>query len=367
MIQRHRNQRGMLLCAIACLFSGAAAIEVEQAGAKPRIEVHERNLRLSARIEASNGYEGWIATEGHKRVILTLRKGETTIEAQTSGRVTRHGIKARFGDLGRISVRFRGRPLSLLPRDDEDGKPNCRGRKSVFEGGVFSGTIRFRGENGFTEVNSKRAGGFVERNYRRICRPDQKDGSLGALFERLFNGLPLTALRAGARVGGANIIFEAAEIDLRPLFGAWIGVGYVFSAQMTERSEGVQLTRSVSAEGDAGSFLFPRKKKKPRTATVTPPKPLTGTAKYFKQASLPSSWVGSLAARLPGAGLVAMTGPRFKADLCNLTFGALLEGRCLPKTGKVRLESLSKLSQGLPQGSGSQSQALWDVRLSWSR
>lgn len=356
-----------MACALACVLAAAVTGGVERAGAKPGFEVHERSLRLSLRIEASNGYAGWIATEGHKRVTLTLRKGETTIEARTGGRVTRHGINARFADLGRISVRFRGRPLSFLPSDDKDGKPNCRGRKSVFEGGVFSGTIHFRGANGFTEAKSKRARGFVERNYRRVCRPEPKDDSFGAVFERVFNSLPVTTLRAGARVGGGKILFEAAEIDLRPLFGAWIGVGYFFSAQLIEHSEGMRLTRSVSAEGDAGSFLFPHKEKKPRTATVTPPKPFSGTAKYLKQPGLPSSWVGSLAARLPGAGLVAMTGPRFEASLCNLTFGALLEGRCLPKTGQARLASLSKLSQGLAQGSGSHSQPLADVRLSWSR
>jgi hypothetical protein len=315
------------------------------------------------RVEASNGYTGWVATEGHKQVTLTLRKGETTIEARTSGRVTRHGINARFGDMGRISVRFRGRPVNL-GFGDGDGERRCRGRKSRFEDGRFSGTIRFRGENGFTQVNLKRAGGFLIRNYRRVCRPDPKEG-LAALFERVIMSLRVTTLRAGARVEGANVVFEAAAFDFRPIFGPGIGLSYIFSAQTVERTKGMRLTRSIGTEGSDSSFLYPRKKGAPRTATVTPPKPFTGTAKYLEQRGLPSSWLGSLAARLPGAGVVGMAGPEFEADICNLTFAALLKNRCLPDSGRIRLQSLSSLTQ--TQGSGSHSQPLADARLSWSR
>jgi hypothetical protein len=360
-----KNWGGALLWAIVCLFSIATA-PVTQAKESAPFEVHERSLRLSAQFEAANGYQGSITTEGHRRVTLRLAKGATVLEARTSGRVTRHGIHARFGDMGRISVRFRGTPYSLRRRDG-DGERRCRGRKSRFEDGFLSGTIRFRGENDFTRVNLKRAGGFLERHYRRVCREDAEQDPFIAALERLFNSLRLTTLHATADVEGTSIGFEATAIDFRPIFGPEAGLGYVFSAQAVEHVDGMRLTRSVAAEGDDRSFVFPRKKRAPRSATITPPKPFAGTAKYLERAGAPKRWAGSLAARLPGGGLVAMTGPGFKADTCNLTIAALLEGRCLPGSSPPRLQTLAGPGRSLVQGSGSQSQAFWDDRLSWSR
>jgi hypothetical protein len=328
-------------------------VAVEQAQARSHFEVHKRSLRLTVRVKASNGYEGWITTEGHRRVTLTLSKGNTTIEARSSGRVTRHGINARFGDMGRISVRFHGRPVSLSPRNG-NGERRCRGRKSAFEAGTVRGTIRFRGENGFTQMNSKRAWGIMTRHYRRVCRHDLRGNSLGVIFKSLLKSLRVTALRAAARVDGVNVTFEAAVIDFRPIFGPGIGLSYIFSAQTSERAEGLRLTRRIGAEGDERSFLVSRKKAKPLTATVAPPKPFTGTAKYLKQPGLGTSWIGSLAARLPGAGLVGMAGPGFKANVCSLTLVALLEGHCPPGPGPVRAHSLLSLTQD----SGSQSQPI---------
>jgi hypothetical protein len=358
----------MFLCTLACLLSTAAVTGVEQAGAKPRFEVKERSLRLSARVEASNGYEGWISTEGHKRVTLTLVKGRTEIEARTSGRVTRHGISASFGDLGRISVRFRGRPIDLGLGGGNGGDRRCRGREPVFEDGFFTGRIRFRDENGFARLNSKRATGFVERRYRRVCRQEpKKDDSLGDLFESLFGGVRLTVLRASARVERANVVFEATAVDFSSLFGPGTGLEYLFSGQTVERGKGMRLTRSIGAEGGDGSFLFRNKKALPRTATVTPPKPFSGTAKYIREPGHPSSWIGSLDGRVPGVGLVAMAGPDFRASTCRTNLTDLLEGRCMPGSGQALSRSLSRLSQDLAYGSGSQSQLLGDARLSWSR
>ena len=82
-----------------------------------------------------------------------------------------------------------------------------------------------------------------------------------------------------------------------------------------ERRQGVRVTRSVSIEeASPGSFLFHQKKgETPRSATIAVPQPFTGTAEYLKEPGRPASWVGPLAAHLPGAGLVALPGPGFPA------------------------------------------------------
>lgn len=334
---------GVLLCALAiCSLSAAPATAAKDRAGKPSFEVHERALRLSLRVKASHGYEGWVATEGHKRVTLTLHKGSTVVEARTRGRVTRRGIEAKFGELGEISVRFRGGPFQSGPGVKGH---RCRGRKSELEKGVFSGTIRFRGENGFARVDAVRAAGYVQRQYRRVCRGSSLGDALSAAFARLLRDVRLTVLRASGRVGDANVVLEASAADLRPLLGPGYGFEYTVSARSMERRNGVRLRRGVSARAGEGSFLFHLEKgEAPRSATVAPPNPFTGTARYLKGPGLPASWAGSLAARLPGAGLVALTGSSFRADFCRLTFADLLEGGgCLPKPNQAQLQSLSDL------------------------
>lgn len=344
-----RAWRRTLLGALAvCLLATGSVAEAEQRPAKPkpRFEVHERSLRLSIELRGSNGYRGQITTEGHKRVTLTLRKGNTAVEARASGRVTRHGIEADLGELGEISVRFEGRPFRSGFRNR--GERRCHGRKSAIEEGRFSGTISFRGDNGFTQLDSRQATGFVEQHYRRVCRRSASD-SFDAIFEDLFGAIRLTSLQSRARVDGANVFFDASAIDLSPLLGPGFGLEYLISAGSVEHREGVRLRRSIYTEGGDGVFLFDHEKGAPlRAATVAPAKPFTGTAEYTKEPGLPASFVGPLAARLPGAGLVALTGPGFRAGLCRLRFSDLIEGnRCLPGPDPAQQRLLSRLSRDL--------------------
>jgi hypothetical protein len=218
------------------------------------------------------------------------------------------------------------------------------------EEGVFSGTIRFRGENDFARIGTRRATGEVERHYRRVCLGNPRSALLKAAFERLVGAVRLTVLRASGRVGHANVLLQANAIDFSPILGPGSGLIYSVLAGSAERREGVRLTRRVTAITDADSFLFPHKKSAtPRWATVTPPEPFTGVAEYLEEPGGAASWAGSLAAHLPGAGLVALTGPGFRADICRLTLATLLEGDgCLPKPGQAQLRSLSGLGERGP-------------------
>ena len=71
---------------------------------------------------------------------------------------------------------------------------------------------------------------------------------------------------------------------------------------------------------------------------------------------------------MPGVGRVPLTGQGFKSALCSLTVEELLDGhRCLRRRSEPEPDSLAALTRASTQGSGSQSQAFWDARLSWSR
>jgi hypothetical protein len=359
---------GILAAALGLLAMPAGA----GAGAKPGFDVQERSLQLALTIKGSNGFRGFISTKGHKQVTLTLLKGGVAIELRTSGRVSRRGIVARFGDLAKVAVRFRGEPGAAEPkfrRRERRGESTggCDGHEPILERGVFHGTIHFRGENDFTRIDAKFAPGAVERRFRRVCKRPP-GGSLATLFEELFGKLRIGLLEARARVDGVNVTFEAASFDLTPILGPGAPPSYGFVGRTVERGDGMRVTRIANVEGGDGTFLTGKPGTTPRTITVVPPNPFLKSAKRLKEPGVPASWAGPLAVRLPGSGLVPLTGPGFKSAVCNLTLAELLAGnRCLRRRTEPESNSLATLAWASAQGSGSQSQAFWDARLSWSR
>jgi hypothetical protein len=340
--KRRRTGAAIALCALALassLLSGSAvaASEAKHTGG---FEVEKRSLRLELSLDPSNGYEGFIATTGHRRVMLALTKGDALFIATTSGRVNRRGIEAEFGDLGEVSVRFEGKRAPwrwsnpFLPRDLPQRK--CRGRAPVIEAGMFRGEVRFEGENGFTKIGAQAVPGTVERHYRRVCAGSAKRPSLSAILERIFGKLQLTLLRAVAHRDGAMISFEASASELGSAFGLDTGeLSYSFAASTVEREDGMRIIRGFNGEGEKGSFDATGKKAKRATATVAPPKPFAGTASYLKQKGEPTSWSGPLTVRLPGTGLLELTGPEFETALCHISLRAVIRGRCRPDADRI--------------------------------
>lgn len=344
---------GIVLSTLAYLLASASLASAAAVPAKP-LEVRERSLSTFLEVDSSKGYRALIGTRGHKQVTLILFKGRAFVVARTSGRVTRKGIQARFGALGRISVRFHAGStdeatgiLGLADRHRGNGS-RCHGRKPVFEHGFFRGKIEFQGENGFTRINSRRAQGLVRRRYRQLCRrsPQRKDSGAAGL-EQFLGKLRYTTLQARSRTDGVKVFFEASAIGI----GEDPSVVSEFTAVTVEHREGMLLTRKISGGGSEEEFLLSKKGETPRTATITPPKPFSGSAEYLAAHGVPSSWTGTLAAHVPGAGLVAMAGSGFRVDLCHLTFAAKLDGeRCL-KGSKPPLRLLSNFSVGGVAGS----------------
>ncbi len=341
------------------------------AAAKPGPQVHERSLRLAVAVRGSNGFRGFISTEGHKRVTLTLARGESRIEIQTKGRVSRNGITARFGDLGRVALRFQGEPEAARGTrrrgHGQSSRRVCSGRPSIVEDGVFHGTIRFQGENGFTRIDTRRAPGTVARRFRRVCRKTTLE-KFAAIGKKLFAKLPVKLLEVRGRVDDTNVVFTATSFDLSSVLGPtarpFVGIG----GGTVERHDGMRIRRAAIVEGGKGHYLAAKPGKLPQTLTVAPPKPFLESATHHKEAGVPATWIGTLGVRLPGAGLVPLTGHGFRSAYCNLTLGELTDGeRCLPRRTALGARPLAALVWASAQGSGSQSQAFWDVRLSWSR
>lgn len=305
-----------LLFALALLAPAGAAAE-------PGYELRERSLRSALVVGASKGFLAVVDTRGHAQVRLTLLRGTATAVYRTTGRVSRRRIEARFGSLGRISVRFRRRRVSR-PRPFP---PGCRGQRARRETGLFHGSIRFEGENGFTTIDARRAGGEVLRTHRLTC-PSPFGRPLLPGRDDAVGGVKLTSLSAVERSGGRRVAFEAVGLPLGPL-----GDLFFINATVHERRDGMRIARGAFEIGDDSSVLLSPPGRRPVRATVTLPRPFLGSAEYRDAPGRPAEWFGSLAVRLPGAGRVALTGPGFQPALCRVDVAELQSSRCLRRAG----------------------------------
>lgn len=329
-----RSQRlGLLALTLALVGLALPAA----ASARPGWEEQPRSLHLSFQTAISNGYQLAVKTTGHRQVELGLSKGGVSATYKTSGKVSREGIEANFGTLGELAVEFSGRPTRFtgwLPR----GLPSwllphrkCNGRRPQQETGTFHGTIRFEGENGFARIDTDRARGTVRRTYRRLCKGRSGGGIFATLLGRAAASAPAKSkpdelsvdvvLAAGSQ-GDRIVVFEAFGIggsSDQPRFDEFIkSLGPFALVSTIEYRDDMRINRQALATGEEGSLIVSPPKRKHVTATVAFPKPFEGTAEFEHAPGTPPTWIGTLAARLPGAGAVPLTGDGLKTLFCRL-------------------------------------------------
>jgi hypothetical protein len=306
----------------ACVAVLAMLVLPAVASARDTLDVKHGGVATEMSVQGSHGYEIRIGggSEGRVgRVVVTavnraVGRGAVVASYEAPGRVTRSGVHANLGRLGRISVRFRriGEPkVSRLP-----SARKCKGRDPIVERGRFEGTIRFRGEQGFTEVTTQGAKGKVARVFKRRCSgPDRKRGAGVAAMSREDLDSLGTALITGAEDQGRTVSFSIVSVATKP------GVEEPFflsiaSAGTAERRGRISIERAAVVAIDRKNFPTSPLGVDPVTATVSLPKPFEGTASYLEETGSPPSWTGSLKVRLPGAE-VPLTGPGFTAALCR--------------------------------------------------
>jgi hypothetical protein len=241
-------------------------------------------------LKATNGLTGQVATTGSS-VDLVLSGHHEFAVYRVKGTVSEQGVEARFGELGRISVRFH-------PDGSHSGaKPGeCVGKKS--KSGVFVGTSEVRGERGYTKIDATRARGCLRHLHARAAPNFPGAGASAAEEER-----EVATLTAEAQ----NLHFRAAG------FREPDGSGQVeFAAAVLERRGAMRIARAALAPAKLPAFVFDQAL---GTATVSPPGPFSGTASFERHPDGSASWIGTLSVSLLGIDPVLLTGPTFKASL----------------------------------------------------
>ncbi|HEY8465317.1 MAG TPA: hypothetical protein VIL04_00780 [Solirubrobacterales bacterium] len=137
------------------------------------------------------------------------------------------------------------------------------------------GTIKFKGEQGYTKVSKRRARGFVSRPGNFECPETVPPGQY----------VYLTADRTRPK-GSVSFLAYTFTGD---------GVKPTFEASADESVGAVDILRFAGVKGSSEQFTF--ELTEPFAATVHPPAPFSGTAAYD---GADESWTGNLKVKLPG-------------------------------------------------------------------
>lgn len=282
----------LLLVAIACLLSAVPAKSA------PIVKVEETWIQGSTNFSlgASNGYTVSVERRGRQVTLGAFRFGRFLSAASYTvvGSASPDRIKARFGKLGRVSVRFKAKRAKRIgPRK------GCTGKPAMDRSGVFVGTIRFRGEGGYTRVAARRAQGRVIDTLKERCEFPHTRRSARASASPL--GPPVLGASLGSRRGfGASISRRAGKRSA------------LYEAISFERRGRMRIFRIVFAKGREDSFTYVGDLS---AATVKPPAPFEGEATFLRERRGKGSWLGSLSVSFPGRDDVPMAGSRFVAKL----------------------------------------------------
>jgi hypothetical protein len=189
------------------------------------------------------------------------------------------------------------------------------------EGLEFDGSFQFTGNGGYLSFEADHAFGEARNGRAAGCLGCR--GAHPGLFQYIADPLEFSnfnsqilfsEVRSEERVSG----FQAANYRLDP------GAG--FKAQTIEWLPGhVAVSRTIEIEKSAeAGFKVSSNAEHPKSATVRPPAPFSGSAVYRRSGSIRSpgsgKLTGSLSADIFGVD-VPLTGPKAKASLINFSPG----------------------------------------------
>jgi ribosomal protein L35AE/L33A len=312
---------GVALLALA-LAAGAFAAP----GAHPRhVAIVPPSTRGDIELGKHGGYRVSVELEDPDLAILTVSRFEasrlgaeqTRYGAHIQGSLAAGRVKADFGAIGSIDVRFR---REGPPRTVELLK-GCDGRQPVREPGRWVGKLSLRGEGGYFKASTGAAAGEVDRVFRLSCPvkhpvalPEHKslreqvEPEVGASLVSAILGT-VSSLEAVDTEGGRVVALRAGHAN-------GVGAGAEVEAGAFEYEGRMPVGRTVQLLGSRpGTLVTSLPGERPATATLAPDAPFSGTAEYLATSAAAHSWTGTLAVRFPGL-TVPLAGPGYSSTLC---------------------------------------------------
>jgi hypothetical protein len=281
-----------LAAAVALTPTAATAAPARNLPASPEAEFEVAGTHgFLVHFSVSKGSVAAVATKGPDLVSYRAHGGEAA-----DGR-----FAGTFPGIGRVAVRFHQhgktkRVTILCPKAPTLARP-----------GFFVGTIRLRGEQGYTEVRGTRAEGTLAETPGPKCNPRQKPRQP-------------TLLRAGKPGKSKFLSIQAKAGNVEVLAGQSSGGKVslsILGALRSHHHDGMLVENAVLQFGSAPTILPSEDVDFPKTATVAPGAPFSGSATFEFSDTKTSTWTGDLAVELPGVGRVSLAGPRYRSHLCS--------------------------------------------------
>ncbi len=283
-----------------------------------RFEVQLANTAALLRLGRERGYEVALYMPNDRVVIFYAFRSEklkddlfnatySIYAAHNLGDLEHGVVRARFGSMGRVSLRFRpsGR---VRERDPQAG---CDGGVETTEYGRFVGHLSFHGE-GYFHVSSARGKAYIVHSPRLGCGKGQAAETHPKSLRSYVASTPLlpddhsiALLYASTRSHRRYVGITTMHLGGSPP-GADVQLGIV------EPRHGMAIGHGVYLHGPRGTLLTSLPGAHPATATLAPPPPFYGEAAYSEESG---AWTGTLGVRLAGLSL-PLTGPGFHVHLC---------------------------------------------------
>ncbi len=226
------------------------------------------------------------------------REGKSVSMYVARGTVTTRRIKASFGGLGRIAVRFR--PSGQVVKSPR--RRRCRGaHRFTSRPGVFVGKVRFTGEKRYVDVRAHRVKGQIRSPLRLRCSSRGPRRASAKRYARPVGngpGFSFNVLQAGQREALAATEFLAFQVGSKALYFA-----------IREESRGkMAVVRYALAMAPSRSFA---KNEALTAAKLDPPRPFSRAGHYVAAADGTKAWGGNLSVAFPGAPRFPLAGPQF--------------------------------------------------------
>jgi hypothetical protein len=284
--------------AIAFLVMMSGATATVASGAQPPAGTATAGTAIPAgfTVHATNGWRARVIAGQNPKssiggVVLMLRRGGEQATYATKAEVTETSIEASLGALGEIDVH------SVPAGGTITERPSCGGKPVTFATGRWEGTIRFRGEEDFTSIDTTNGIAAIKPFLDVLCFGEVDEGigghSPGALLEltrrHATEDLALS-VRKNKRVGTTRL-----------------------SAELSERDGAVSIDRGLRAVASSRAFDF---EIPPGRATVEPPAPFSGALRLVRRPGSRPSVSGDLTIDFPGRVDVPVLGKgRVRASL----------------------------------------------------
>ncbi|HET7417967.1 MAG TPA: hypothetical protein VFJ61_10125 [Solirubrobacterales bacterium] len=264
------------------------------AGAKPGYYVNEANRSATIHLHGTHGYQIDVSGSAGFVSVTAFNRDASVLYFVSDRGLKGDHLRARLPGVGRIDLRFKERKRSQHPP-----RGGCKGSPTLIRGGVFEGWLRIRGERGYTHTETHRVRGKIVQEPETTCR---ERGSART------SSAPDETISAEAPRGDGQISFHAYRFPSTGFDAVLFTAGLA-----RQRGKMVVVNSRSAVSKDAEDLVAARP---PRSATVEPPGPFTGSAAFLQESKEDFSWSGDLAVELPGVGEVGLAGPHWKSSLC---------------------------------------------------